>query len=328
MLDALAIVLPFILVSATLTKVMAYSHSHHRPTDGWFIALVGGSLSLLAMVLIHFFPTFDFSITFVDYAIVVFGAGVVLRPIAQAKEQGRLGCKTFNIAMFILAAAALMLLLPQGFYGFEAPVKLWAERLGTAALWVLFANAYAKQDIIEGQLALMTILVCIALSMMAKGIALFALILTGCCMGFMRFNRPALAGSKAPTAQMGFTGGFWLGFILFGLALISLVPHPLTNAECLGLLTLLLYPIVDSLQAGVISAFKKVPLRNNLWAAKLQGSGAMGWGVVLRTISVNFLLFLLSILGYVAHQSLYTLCAGGLILAIYHVYVRWLCKVK
>lgn len=335
MIDALAIVIPFIIVSALLLKVLAYSQAHNRPTHGWYVALVGGSLSLLAMILIHFFPTFDFSISFIDYAIVVFGAGVLLRPIAQAKEQGRFkgrfGCHIFYVAMFILAAAALMLLLPAGFYGFTSPLSLWAERLVTAALWVLFAKLYAKQDIVEGQVALLTVIICVALSVMAKGVALFALIVAGCCLGFMRLNRPPMvnnATSKARTAQMGFTGSFWLGFILFGLALISLIPHPLSNAGCLALLTLFLYPLADSAQAVVISVFKKTPFRTQLWAAKLLGSGADSVPVLLRTIGIHFLLFLFSIFGYVTHQSLYTLLLGAFILAIYHLYVLWLCKVK
>lgn len=332
MLDALAIVLPFILVSSALPKVLAYSEARQRPSHGWFIALVGGSLSLLAMIMIHVFPAFDFNISYIDYAIVVFGAGVVLRPIAQAKEQGRFtgrfGCHVFTIAMWVLAIAVLMLLLPQGFYGFESPIKLWTERLVTAGLWVLFANVYAKQDMLEGVLPLLTIIICIAFSVMAKGVALFALIVAGCCIGFMRFNRPALSGSKAPTVQMGFTGGFWLGFILFGLAIVSLVPHPLSNTTCLVLLTLFLYPIADSLQASVTTLLKKRPFATNLWAAKLLGSGADNWPVLLRTIGVHFLLFMLSIMGYVAHQSLYTLSFGALILAIYHVYIQWLCRVE
>lgn len=332
MIDALAIVIPFVIVSAPLLKVLAYSQAHNRPTHGWYVALVGGSLSLLAMILIHFFPTFDFSISFIDYAIVVFGAGVLLRPIAQAKEQGRFngrfGCYIFDVAMFVLATAALMLLLPAGFYGFTNPLSIWAERLATAALWVLFAKLYAKQDIVEGQIALLTVIICVAVSVMAKGVGLFALIVAGCCLGFMRLNRPALAGSKAPTAQMGFTGSFWLGFILFGLAMVSLIPHPLSNAGCLALLTLFLYPLADSAQAMVMRLFKKTPFRSHLWAAKLLGSGADSVPVLLRTIGVHFLLFLFSIFGYVADQGLYTLLLGAFILAIYHLYVLWLCKVK
>lgn len=320
MLDALAIVIPFILVSAPLKKVLAYSQAHNRAGQGWFIALVAGSLCLLSMVFLHFFPTFDPAITLVDYGLGLFAAGVILRALTQSAEKGKLSLQFFYPVVFLLALGLLFFIAPQGFYGFTSGGLLWAERLLTAFAWVLFATLFSKQDGVKGNVALQALVISVALSVVAKGVALYALILAGSCMGFMRFNTPK------GLVKMGFSGGFWLGFILFGLAAISLIPHPLTNPDSLTLITLFMLPVVDSLQAFIKTLTKKGHFTANLWATQLVQHGASPQGALLRSMSVHFLLFLAAILGYVAQQSLYTLLFGAFVLALYHTYVWWVCK--
>ena len=322
MTDALAIVLPFAVVSAPLLKVLAYSQKHNRPSQGWFVAMVAGSLALLSIIGLRYFHTFDFNITLLVPGLALFAAGVILRPLALAAEMGDLKLKWFYPVVLGLAIAFLTYVFPDGFYGYPEAYMVWIERFFVATSWVGFAALFARQDGLDGNVALMTVFIGFGLAMMAKGVALFAMILIGCSLGFMRFNHPPAK------VTMGFTGSFWLGFILAGLAIMSLMPHPLSNADCLSLLTLMLYPLADSLQAGLATWRNKKPFDDNLWAGRLLGGGIQPVNLLIRCIFVHFLLFFLSILGYVAHQSLYTLLFGALLLALHHVNIKRLCEVK
>ena len=286
MFDALAIVIPFILVSAFLPKVIDYSTKHKRPTQGWYVALVGGSLALLSMVGVHFFPEYDVNFTLIDYAILLFGAGVLMRPVMMSVENRRMKMPAFQVLLFGFAVALLAFIVPQGFYATQTELTLWAERLGVALSWVVFVNLFTKQTNVAANVTMMSLIIALGLSVIAKGVALFALIIIGCCMGFLRFNRPPAK------VTLGFTGSAWLGFILFGLAVIGFIPHPITNPTCLTLLTLFMLPLADGLQAGLISTLKRTSFSNTLWAAKLASSGMTEGRALMHNVTVHFLLFL------------------------------------
>ncbi len=309
MLDSIAIVLPFILTSALLPRTLSFCKKRSTLAGGGLVVLVATTSLLLAVAASFKFPIPQLPII-TTVSLLVFGL-MIAHSGWQQDTKNRAPWR--YMAINILAVGGSLIFLPQ----IINDVPLWVDRMVLAGLWLTLIQTYRLMDKVDGYIPVTTIIIAIGLSIIAKVVVLPALVIAGCCIGFIRFNRP-----KA-LLEVGYVGSSWIGFMLGGLFILAIA----SGTNTWSLITLALLPIADIITTLIITILKtgKVNITaNNLWYHRALDLGMTHAQVLWRVSKINFLLFLLAIFGYVAHTSLYTLLFASFILAVVAGRIKWL----
>lgn len=309
MLEGLAIFIPFLLTGLLLPwwqnfckKAYITPEGKRGPVGGgWLLAgLVALMLFLVTFVPGQYLPPYltpDVLAQFALLSLLAILLGSLFRKMDRTGDDPGRFRKSLPFIFVGIGAFFMPDLHPAlGYY---------PERALYMVIWLVIMRSFTMADKLDGLAATSGAIVCLGLSVLVKPVAVPALVVAGCCLGFLRFNRPDAI------LLLGAAGRTWLGFIVGGVWLMAAAMAPAAG-QVLALL-LLVVPL----------AFNNFASRTP-WHARLQALGHLPGQVLARfgLLQVGFLL--LAVVAYVSQVPGWFLLAGVLLFLVYMGYIKWL----
>ena len=323
MYDALAITLPFFLTGFLLPKTIKFcqqqqaidipnhrsSHTVPTPRGGGILLVLVATVTL--NVLLALAPAGTFANPPLLLALCWLGVG--LASIGWLDDTRNLPARIRLLAQLVVVAAAL--------YWLPAATSfpIWVEKPVLLLAWVWFINLYNFMDGADGLAATEAAFIASGVALICPQLKLAALIVAGCALGFLRFNRP-----KA-LIFMGDTGSTWLGFVLGGLLLAGWAEQG--ERALFPLFTLPLFFTADAtytLLTRLIRGKKPWQAHREHWYQRALQMGMTHSQLLIRASLLNAALLLLAVVGYATDSGGWTLLLALLLVVSVAQRIRWL----
>lgn len=305
MIDALLVILPFLITAMFLAPYVGYlckkrnmvaavteRSFHTTPTP------VGGGLVFVLMVTpLGLLCTYFMDLPHKEYLISLLLAGAAVAYVGWKDDQSELPAK-LRLAVHLLAISVCLYFAPQTLGNI---MPLWAEKILILLAWGWFINLYNFGDGLDGYSSQEALFISIFLALFFPPIAPISMIICGTVMGFLTVN-------KHPAKMfMGDVGSTYLGFMLAGLMLSVATVH---NAFAFLTITMLFtLDISHSVIRRAIQGHKPWVPHKDFWFHRCYNMGMGHDQVYLRATIINALLFVLATLGLIGYGKYYFISA-------------------
>lgn len=319
MIDALLVVLPFIITAMFLAPYVGYlckkrnmvaavteRSFHTTPTP------VGGGLVFVLMVTpLGLLCTYLMDLPHQDYLTVLLLSGAAVAYVGWKDDQSELSAK-LRLAVHLIAIAICLYFAPQTL-GHIMP--LWAEKILILFAWGWFINLYNFGDGLDGYSSQEALFICIFLALFFPPVAPIAMVICGAVLGFLTQN-------KHPAKMfMGDVGSTYLGFMLAGLMLAVATIH---NAFAFLTITMLFtLDISHSVVRRSLQGHKPWVPHKDFWFHRCYNMGMDHDQVFRRATIINSILFVLATLGLIGYGKYYFILAVC-ILAVISLRIKYL----
>lgn len=309
MLEALAIFIPFLLTGLLLPwwhrlskRIYITPPGKKGPMGGgWLIAgLVALLLFVLTFVPSQHLPVYLTPSVLAQFALLSLLAIVLGSLFQKFDKTGDMPGKIRRAMPFVFVGIGAFF-LPE----FHPEMHFYTERALYVLIWLVIMRAFFMADRLDGLAVVSAAIICLGLSVLVKPVAVPALIVAGCCLGFLRFNRPDAL------ILLGVSGRHWLGFIVGGLWLMAATAG-VGSGQIFALLVLLVPLLLNNFAT-------RTP-----WHARLEALGLTPGQVLARFIGWQAAYLILAVPAFVAPAPLWFLGAGIIIFLGYIAYIKWL----
>ena len=309
MIEALAIFLPFLLTGLLLPwwqKVCKRLYT--TPVDkkgplggGWLLAglvalfMFGVTLVPPAHLPTALTPQILAQFAFISLLAILFGT------LWQKIDRTGADLSRFHKILPFLFAGIGAFFLPE----LHPALGYGPERALYVVVWLVIMRAIILADALDGLACVSAAIVCLGLSVFVKPVAVPALVTAGCCLGFLRFNRPDAI------LLLGASGRAWLGFVVGGLWLLA-ATHAAEQAHIFALLVLLVPLLFNNF-------LSPVP-----WHARLESLGLLPGKVLAKFVLLQGGYFILALVAFIFPVPGWILIFGLTLFFIYMAYIKWL----